>query len=496
MWYPANVRSIVGGSGKAYETMGEKEGVRPVRNFATMRVRIARGTATALAILLVGCGDDPVDPGPSPVLEYGGASLTPAAANVNSVAIVVEATGYDHVRFRLRTPGEPDEMTPPYPFVDGVADASALGMLAERDYSIDVLVMAETETDSVETLLYSTGSLPDWLPAVAATGVPAEDGFIGMAHPSGAFIVDNQGRVRWYVTSEDPVLNNFMAHPSGEYTLFGTEDLTRLYKVLDERGDIVRTIGCVDLNTRFHEIRVMPQGDYWVLCDREIATDLSSRGGAADGTVTWTVLQHVGADGELLFAFDTSQHFSLDDLDPEVIDGADVVNITHGNAIEFDGDGYILVSFRNLNEVTKVNPSTGEVVWRLGGRANQFTIDDPTRDFARQHGLRLTEPGVLQLLDNGNEAPSRFVRYLIDEQALTAELVLEYAHASNAFTLVGGSTDVLAADRALVSFGRAGRVVEVDETGAQTFELTGLEGLYIFRAFRVPSLYAADRVGE
>lgn len=460
------------------------------------RARIARGAA-ALAILALGCGDDPVDPGPpDPPPEYDQAVLTPAAANVNSAAVVVEATGYDHVRLRLRTPGEPDETTPPYPFVDGVAHASALGMLAERGYTIDVLVTVGAETDSAETLLHSTGSLPDWLPAVAATGDPAGEGFIGMAHPSGAFIVDNQGRVRWYVTSEDPVLNNFQAHPSGEYTMFGTEDLTRLYKALDERGDVVRTLGCVGLATRFHEIRVMPQGDYWALCDRDIPTDLSSRGGAVDGTVTWTVLQHVGTDGELLFEFDTSEHFSLDDIDPEAFVGADALNITHGNAIEVGADGNVLLSFRSLNEVTKVNVATGEVLWRLGGLANQFVIDDPTRDFTRQHGVRLVEPDVVQLLDNGTEAPSRLVRYLIDEQALTADRVLEYSHASNALTLVGGSTQVLAGNRALVSFGRAGRVAEVDETGAQTFEFTGLEGLYIFRAFRVPSLYASERTTE
>lgn len=479
---------------------------RTVPDFGMTRARVARGIVAAFVILAVGCGSDAVDPGssdppdppdpPGPTVEFGQAVLTPSAANVNSAAVVVEATGYDSVRLRLRTPGEPAETSAPYPFVDGVAHASALGMLAERDYSVDVLVTVGAETDSVETLVHSTGPLPDWLPAVTAIGDPADDGFIGMAHPSGAFIVDNQGRVRWYVTSEDPVLNNFQAHASGDYTMFGTDDLTRLYKVLDERGDVVRTIGCVDRDTRFHEIRVMPQGDYWALCDREIPTDLSSRGGAADGSVNWTVLQHVGAGGELLFEFDTSEHFSLDDTDPDVIDGADAVNLTHGNSIEFDADGNVLLSFRNLNEVTKVDVTTGEVVWRLGGLANQFAIDDPTRDFLGQHGVRLVEPGVVQLLDNGKEAPSRLVRYLIDEQALTAERVLEYSHASNALTLVGGSTQVLAGNRALVSFGRTGRVAEVDETGAQTFELTGLEGLYIFRAFRIPSLYATERMTE
>ena len=466
------------------------------RAFDVARSSLAGVVPFVLLVLLAACGDDPVQPQPPDPPEYGQALLTPAAANVNSAAVEVEATGYDHVRLRLRTSGEPDDTTPPYPFVDGVATASALGMLAEREYSIDVLVTAGTETDSVETLSHSTGPLPDWLPDVGSTGVPATDGFIGMAHPDGGFIVDNQGRVRWYLTSEDPVLNNFQAHPSGEYTMFGRDDVTRLYKVLDERGDEARTLGCVGLDTRFHEVRVMPGGDHWAICNRVLLTDLSPWGGAVDGTVEWTVLQHVGAEGELLFEFDTSEHFTLDDIDPAMIEGADFVNMTHGNAIELGPDGNIFLSFRSLNEVTKVDGTTGDVLWRLGGRANQFAIDDPTRDFQRQHGVRLVEPGLIQLLDNGREPPSRLVRYRIDDQAMTADLVMEYSHASGATTLVGGSTEVLAGNGGLVSFGVTGRVAEVDETGAQTFELTGLENLYIFRAFRIPSLYASERVPE
>ena len=472
-----------------------------MKNFEKAQARPTRAIPLAL-LVLVSCGDDIVDPGPPDPpdppdpTEYGQTVLSPAAANVNSAAVVVEATGYDHVRLRLRTPGMPDELSPPFPFVDGAAEGSVLGLLADREYSIDVLPTVGSDTDSVETFTYSTGPLPDWLPDVGSTGVPAEDGFIGMAHPDGAFIVDNQGRVRWYLTSEDPVLNNFQAHPSGEYTMFGRDDITRLYKVFDERGEIVRTLGCVGYETRFHEIRVMPDGDYWVLCDRHVPTDLSPRGGSPAGSVIWTVLQHVGAQGDLLFEFDTSEHFTLDDVDPALIDGADIVNATHGNAIEFDTDGNILLSFRSLHEVTKVDGTTGEVIWRLGGRANEFTIDDPTRDFMRQHGVRVVEPGILQMLDNGTEVPSRLVRYEIDEQALTAQLVLEYSHASNATSLVGGSTQVVNGKRGLVSFGLAGRVAEVDETGAQTFELTGLENQYIFRAFRIPSLYATERMPE
>lgn len=464
-----------------------------------MRVLASRHRTAVLvaAFAAFGCSDDPggpEPPGPDP--EYLGATPAAVAANVNSLAVDVEATDYDEARLRLRTPGEPDETTPPYAFVGNHADVSALGLLADRIYQIDVLLTAGTETDSVDSFSHTTGVLPDWIPSIGSDGTLPGGGFLGLAHPGGPLIVDGQGRVRWYLTSEDQTLNNFQAHDSGEFTLFGTQDAVRQYRVLDERGEIVRTIGCVGLDTRFHEVHVMPGGDYWVMCDDPVPTDLSPRGGDANGTVNWTTLQHVLSDGTLDFTFNTRDHFSLDDIDPAAFVGATTVNITHGNAVGFDDADGVYLSFRSLNEVTKIDGVSGAVEWRLGGLANEFAITDPTRAFERQHGLRVAAPGVIQMLDNGTTAPSRVIRYTIDEQAMTATLSLEYTHAADAFTFVGGGTEVLPAGGALASFGQAGRVVALDAAGGQAFELVGLEGEYIFRAFHVPSLYASERRAE
>lgn len=455
--------------------------------------RLPRTGAAALAALMVVTCGGTTDPGSSkPSGTYGGGTLTPSSVNVNSADVEVDAADYETVQLRLRTTGEPDEATPSYPIVDGHADLPVLGLLAGHDYSIDVLMTAGSAVDSVDSFSLSTPPLPDWIPDIGIDGAPV-DGFIGLAHPGGPIIVDGRGRVRWYVQSEDPILNNFTAHPTGEYTVYGTADGIRQFRVLDERGEVVRHIGCVERDARFHDIRVLAGGDYWIMCDHPIPTDLSERGGAADGTVNWTTLQHVDADGTLLFEFDTSEHFSLDDIDPGAFEGTRELNITHGNAIALDTDGGILVSWRSLGEITKIDPATGEVVWRLGGRANQFAITDPTRVFDRQHGLRVIGPGEIQFFDNGTEAPSRLVRYVIDEQDLIAEIELEYTDPSGAFTLIGGSTDLLPGGDALVSYGPVGLVVGVDGTGERTFALTGLDGNYIFRAFYLPSLYASER---
>ncbi len=104
-------------------------------------------------------------------------------------------------------------------------------------------------------------------------------------------------------------------------------------------------------------------------------------------------------------------------------------------------------------------------------------------------------PGLIQLLDNGTVAPSRLVRYSVNEETMTAVRVLEFISDEGSFTFVGGSTERVGSSGALVSFGRAGKVVEVNAAGVETFDLTGLDGVYIFRASRIPSLYASECTG-
>lgn len=82
--------------------------------------------------------------------------------------------------------------------------------------------------------------------------------------------------------------------------------------------------------------------------------------------------------GMPVFSWSTFDHLAVDDAAPDISITGTSVNPWHGNAIELDTDGHLLVSFRNMDEVTKIHRQTGEVLWRLGGKRNQFTfIGDP-----------------------------------------------------------------------------------------------------------------------
>ena len=93
----------------------------------------------------------------------------------------------------------------------------------------------------------------------------------------------------------------------------------------------------------------------------------------------------------MLFDWSPFDHLEveLSILDPADRDAA-VVNWTHGNSLDLDADGNLLVSFRNLNEVTKIDTRTGAVLWRLGGTHNQFTFEgaETATASSHQHGVR------------------------------------------------------------------------------------------------------------
>src|SRR5262249_55338483 len=136
---------------------------------------------------------------------------------------------------------------------------------------------------------------------------------------------------------------------------------------LDPLGHITRTLACArGLRPRFHDVLVEPNGSYWLMCDETRDVDLSGLGGVAGAKGTGTVVQHLDPSGALLFDWSPFDHFDITDVNQESRSGP-LVNWTHGNALDLDTDGNLIVSFRSLSEITKIDTKTGAVLWRMGG---------------------------------------------------------------------------------------------------------------------------------
>ena len=458
------------------------------------RGAIARTGTGALALLGAACGEIPSAAPPSPVVTS--AIVAPGAHNSLSATVKLRLRDADSVavRFHLAGAQDTDSATPAFVVSGDSAVVPVLGLLPDERYVLRAIAFGPGGTatsDSLETL---TGVLPLDLPRYVASGSDPTPGFVLFAAGRFALVIDNGGRVVWYRRFADGAGLGFLAQPTGRYTVrpvTATPDDVEPWHELDASGETVRTRDCArGLRSRPHDILLEADGSHILLCDESRTMDLSALGGSSSARVTGTVVQRVGADGALLFEWSPFEHFALTDLAPADRSGANV-NFTHGNAIARDTDGHLLVSFRSLNEITKIDATTGAVLWRFGGTRNEFTMLDVLESpFVHQHGVRAEAPGVLVLLDNrGAVTESRAERYLLDEGARTARLVQSYGSAPPAFTEIGGNVQPLDGGRTLVSFGTAGRVEEFDASGRVVWRIEGNPG-YVFRAQRIRSLYA------
>jgi arylsulfotransferase ASST len=455
-----------------------------------------RGARSSLvALLLASCtGERTSAPPAAPTIDD--VSVVAIPSNALGAIVRVRVQGADSVAVLFRTTAADstaDSVTPVVPVVGDTAAMPVLGLLPATPYVVRALARGPGGATLSGETGFTTDTLPSDLPSYVVDASDPAPGYVAFAAGKYGLVLDNSGRVVWYHRFEPngPFLN-FEAQPNGRYVgLPVTPDPSDVetFVEVDPLGVETRRLGCAGgLPTRFHDLIALPAGDYWIMCDEVRTMDLSALGGQAAARVMGTVVQHVAADGTLLFQWDPFDHFAITDLDSASRAGANV-NWTHGNALAFDADGNLLVSFRSLNEITKIDLATGAVLWRMGGLRNEFTFEGtPMPAFARQHGLRLAGSGALLLVDNsGDPTATHAEEYVIDGVQHRATLQRSLSSIPAVVDLLGGSVQELPGGHVLVSFGSGGRVEEYDASGAVVWRIESPG--YVFRAQRIRSLY-------
>jgi hypothetical protein len=225
-------------------------------------------------------------------------------------------------------------------------------------------------------------------------------------------------------------------------------------------------------------------------------TDLTSLGGQPDAPVAGHVILRQGLDGQVQFVWNAWDHFGVADwIEPTGVNPP--LDFDHPNSLDYDLDGNYIASFRHMGMIAKINALTGDIMWRLGGRTNEFTfVNDPLGGFSAQHSARVLPNGHLLVYDNGmrhTPPESRAVEYALDTSARTATMVWQYRHSPPIYTLAVGSVQRYADGGTLVGFGLVGVVSEVDQAGTVRWEGQlkfgpTTNGLY-YRAQRIQSLY-------
>ena len=461
--------------------------------------RFLAAVAFAACSMAIGC-EGPADPQDCFTPFIAGEDLRSNPANVLSATVKVAVSGSDSIAVRFGIDESMRDVTPSFAATGDSAVAIMLGLLPETSYKSQVLAFNRCGVTRGAILSFTTGALPAELPKFTASGSAPAPGYIAFAAGNYGIVIDNSGRVVWYRHFPAGIGLNFQPQPNGTYTArpSAPPGQSGSWVEIDPLGNTTRTLTCANgLSPRLHDMIAQPDGSYWLLCDEVRIVDLTAQGRSSDTRVTGTGVQWRRANGDILFQWSPFDHL---EIDLSILDAADLsgaaINWTHGNALDLDSAGNLLISFRNLSEVAKINTSTGAVTWRMGGRKNQFTFGNLVPPpFTRQHGVRFTSSRGILLLDNLGEPSSRMEHYEFNENARTASLTRSKSSMGGVIAQIGGSTQSLPAGHSLVSFGNGGGVEEYDSAGTVVWRIDGNPG-YIFRAQRILSLYkpgAGDR---
>jgi Arylsulfotransferase (ASST)/Secretion system C-terminal sorting domain len=242
-------------------------------------------------------------------------------------------------------------------------------------------------------------------------------------------------------------------------------------------------------STDVHELLLLPDQHAYLMSYDSQHVDMSQiiPGGDTNAVVSGLIIQEIDENKNVIFQWRSWDHFQITDATHENL-LAHNIDYVHGNAIDLDYDGNVLISSRHMDEITKINRQTGGIIWRLGGKNNQFTfINDPIR-FSHQHHIRRLQNGNYTLFDNGNfHEPlfSRAVEYKLDELNKTATLIWQYRHSPDIKGLAMGDVQRLPNGSTFIGWGSTNpSLTEVRPDGIKTLEITLANGVFSYRAFK------------
>ncbi len=302
-------------------------------------------------------------------------------------------------------------------------------------------------------------------------------------------------------------------------------DKIKGYVLLDSMYRIIDTVKMKNgYRADFHDFLLLPNGHKFLMCYDPRSVDMSKTvpGGRVNATVTGTVIQELDQNNQLIFQWLSWDHIPIADSYYNLTE--QVIDYTHANSFWADTDSTLIISFRNTSEIIKISRKTGHIIWRMGGKNNQFERIGDTEGFRGQHSISFLDNGNLLLFDNaidlendmwlGNaEKKSRYsleqyddlisrgVEYAFSEEDTSITLLAEFVHDPPYEIPVKGHIQRLRTGHTLIHWSEAvppaGKsITEYGPDGQVCFE-AGLENLVIsaYKVLKYPLMPGTFRTG-
>jgi hypothetical protein len=442
----------------------------------------------------------------------------PARA-IAGVSVVGSRSGAHAGRLLAYSQGDGASFVPSQPFVEGerVQVRARVRVGASIGAISDAFAIAEQDalTTTPETIhsgsaseVQSFRSRPDLRPpAVTVTASsPAVAPGYEFAAPytgpgqAGPMILDQSGALVWFKPlPTDTFATNFrvqryLGRPvltwwQGDISVHGY-GIGEGVVANGSYAEVARVRAGNGVRADLHELQLTPQGTALITAYEPILCDLSSLGGSSDDAVTDGLVQEVDVKtGLVMFQWTSLDHVALDESynKPREASTAKPFDFFHLNSINLDPDGTLLVSARNTWAVYELDPRSGEILWRLGGKRSSFALGPGVRT-AWQHDPRVLAGGALSIFDNGSSPTvhrqSRGLVVTVDPRSKRATLDTQLVHPSPLVAESQGNLQALENGDWFIGWGQDPHLSELNASGTLLFDARFPPHTQSYRSFR------------
>jgi hypothetical protein len=428
----------------------------------------------------------------------------PAGA-LSAISVVGSRTGAHSGRLAAYSQGDGASFLPVQPFAEGerVTVRARVHVGGSERALLDVFAIASLDHISTTPRLNPSGSATEVQsfhsraelhpPAVTVTAqspaVAPGDVFLapyGATGQAGPMILEPDGGLVWFkpLPANTEATNLEVQEYAGKPVLTWWQGNISIHgfglgeDVIadDTYTDIAHVRAGNGLQADLHEFQLTPQGTALITAYDPIMCDLSSVGGSADDGVTDSVFQEIDVKtGLVMYEWTSIDHVALDEsYEPAVHSSAPYpYDFFHLNSISLDNDGSLLISSRNTWTVYKLNPQSGQIVWRLGGKNSSFKLG-PGVGTAWQHDPRELPDGAISIFDNGASpkahSQSRAIVVSLDGASSSASLSERLTHTPPLVAESQGSVQALANGDWFVGWGQEPYFSEFSPEGALLFD--------------------------
>ncbi|KAL4980133.1 ASST-domain-containing protein [Aspergillus desertorum] len=286
--------------------------------------------------------------------------------------------------------------------------------------------------------------------------------------------------------------------------------------ILDQHYETIRELraGNHKISDK-HEFHIINEETALIQVYQPVPADLNPWGASPEQQwIVDAIIQELDIEtGELLFEWSSLEHVSPEEAILPINPGqagsgynsSDAWDYFHINSVDKDSEGNYLVSARDACSVHKINGTTGEIIWRLGGVKSDFELGDNVKFCFQHHARFVSKEGskeVISLYDNAAHGTEHGRGHEVHTHPFSQGKIIEVDTATWHATLVQafqppdgllsksqGSTQLLPNGNVLVNWGSEGALTEYRADGTPIFHTymdSGFLGLGVenYRGFR------------